>query len=105
MRIYDKAGVLKSFCETIPDTNLYDLIKDLETMLEVSEKDNGADEGGRVRSTRIQALTQAILKLSGSMSQVLEVVKGINTDNDRRIQLLSNMELKWERGKSYGYNR
>jgi hypothetical protein len=39
MRIYDTKGVLKSFCDSIPDTNLYDLIKDLDTMLEVTDND------------------------------------------------------------------
>ncbi len=46
MRVFDENGVLRSFCETIPDTNLYDLIKDLNALLEASE--NGWDESGEV---------------------------------------------------------
>jgi hypothetical protein len=46
-------------------------------MVEVSEDDE-IDAGGVVLSARLQSLTQKILTLSGSMSQVLEVVKRIN---------------------------
>jgi hypothetical protein len=91
---------LKSFCETIPDKNLYDLIKDLNTMLEVGQAMEQGESG--VRRMRIQSLTQTILGLSGSMSRVLEIVKSINTQNDWRIQGLSDMDRELEnehRGK------
>jgi hypothetical protein len=100
MRVYDEKGVLKYFCETIPDTNLYDLIKDLDTMLEVSK--DGTDEGGAL-SARLQALTQTILRLSGSMSQVIEVVKRINELNDARMQGMSDMDREREKGLRWGY--
>jgi hypothetical protein len=53
MRIYDEKGVLKSFCETIPDKNWYDLIKDLNTMLEVRQDMEDVEAG--VWRMRIQS--------------------------------------------------
>jgi hypothetical protein len=86
MRLYDQKGLLTSFCASIPDTNLYDLIKDLDTMLEVSE--HATDDG--VERLKLQSLIQSILRLSGSMSQALEVVKRINTENNGRILNISS---------------
>jgi hypothetical protein len=37
------------------------------------------------------------------MSQALEVVKRINTENDGRIQGLSDVDREWENGQKWGY--
>jgi hypothetical protein len=99
-RVYDGNGVLKSFCARIPDPNLYDLIQDLNTMVEVSEDDE-IDAGGVVLSARLQSLIQKILTLSGSMSEVLEVVKRINKDNEWRMQGMSDRDLERETGEGW----
>jgi len=99
MRVYDQKGVLKSFCETMPDTKrLYDLIKELDTILEVTS-DTPTSQGERM--SRVQVLTQAIITLSGSMSQVLEVVKSINTQNDKVIQGLSDLDGELQNEPAY----
>ena len=47
-------------------------------------------------------LTQTIIRLSGSMSQVLEVVKSINTQNEWRIQGHFDMDRELENEQGGG---